>query len=521
MKSKCDGSRPKCGTCRRKGTADSVILVFGFPPLSNLSLPGVGCIYREKGQPGIRPGYGKAVEHRLSLLEASIERISQSVEEALNPRPEKATAYPPMQTSTSSEARVTNDGTTQPWQVPQQLPVPGLEPSSPMMETNLPGSISTLHSTDRRLPPVEIVKELVDLFFELVYPWAPLFSKPDFITSMFQPERQLLLHGIVVVSFRLWTKQEPLVEQREAYVKVSREEVFLKTIDAYSLISTQALALLAVDAIGQGPGPRTLNIFAMLTTAAEQLGLSRSVTGPRLTPPDAEIRTPLIRDEGMDKDLDLTDIQEEEKQRLFVVIYNLDRFSCVFHGQPGDYRTNNIRLVSSASGGSWNQPVSSEWFQLVSPIKSFSIHHLPHLWPQYIDVLIFLDRSNRLLLQPVLLSFATYCQEWQRNFRRLESNLTAWFDSLPRNIQEAPTSFNPLWTMLCATFYLYSPLPQHSMPFLTNMHLVQYPNQNVYCCSISIGKLALSETVYLGTSSSSPVNWRDGIFSSIPSVTRA
>ncbi|KAJ0385248.1 hypothetical protein COL922a_006757 [Colletotrichum nupharicola] len=46
--------------------------------ISKASYAGVVCEYKEKGQPGLRPGYGKAVEQRLSLLEDNMDNMSRS-----------------------------------------------------------------------------------------------------------------------------------------------------------------------------------------------------------------------------------------------------------------------------------------------------------------------------------------------------------------------------------------------------------------------------------------------------------
>ncbi len=149
-------------------------------------------------------------------------------------------------------------GGSQMWQMSQQMPdVPSYN-SSPMSSAMQPGSsprrdIPSLNPIDATLPPVDIVQELVELFFELVYPWVPIFYKPNFTATMFSPERQLLLHGIVVIAFRFWRRAEPAVEIRDAYVKASAEQILIKTIDSCTLISTQALTLLALDALGQAP----------------------------------------------------------------------------------------------------------------------------------------------------------------------------------------------------------------------------------------------------------------------------
>ncbi|RFU28718.1 hypothetical protein B7463_g7621, partial [Scytalidium lignicola] len=300
-----------------------------------------------------------------------------------------------------------------------------------------------------RLPSEEILQELVELFFELIYPWVPLFHKPSFRANLFSPGRQILLHGIVVVAFRFWRQPAPSAEVRDNYVKISREQILLSTIDTCSLISTQALALLAVDAIGQGPGPRTWNIMAMLITASKQIGLAKG-----FSPAGTETNTALVRNEDPDENLDLSSIEVEEKRRLFWTIYSLDRFFSVSHGQSCSIDTKSINLQYPARDEDWGQPVAPEWFQGTAAIRSTHVRCLANLWHYNIDLLALLDRSNQLLIQPLNFSLPAHCQEWQSSFRRLDIAMSTWFENLPREVRERPANFDPMWTMIHATFHL-------------------------------------------------------------------
>ncbi len=379
-----------------------------------------------------------------------MEKISQSLQDVLSHVRGDAAVSPCLRppivdTSPAQDEQV--------WQPQQPLPEVALFAPSPAIEQLSPSltiqvSGAGLDLTGTGLPPKDILQELIDLFFDLIYPWAPLFNKLSFIANINSPGRQILLHGVVVTAFRFWTKENPAVEVREAYTKSSREQILLKTIDTCSLISTQALALLAVDAIGQGPGPRTWNMMAMLNTAAKQLSLARS---PSLT--NSEANTPLVRNEDPDDDVDTSSIEAEEKRRLFWVIYSLDRFSSVSHGQPGAIDTKTIRLTYPADDQEWGQPVASEWFQAIPTVKR-THSHPTNLWHHYIDLLALMDRTNQLLIQPVNLSLPAHCQEWQSSFRRLDITLTTWFENLPREVREPPRSFDPMWIMIHATFHL-------------------------------------------------------------------
>lgn len=455
---------------------------------------GLNCVYREKGQPGLRPGYGKAIEQRLTLLENNMDKINQSIQDVLNyvrtesvpkasaPMPDDSleassleaidkashsaqdvlspihrdmvatTPLPPTNNIISADRTVDEP---QIWSVSQQLPEVSSLTSTPADTiANQLRPSQALASVGSGLPSQEIMDELVELFFDLVYPWAPLFFKPSFTANMYASERQILLHGIVIVAFRFWRKPDPPLEAREAFVKASRDFILLKTIDSCTMISTQALTLLAIDTIGQGQGPRTWNVMSMLVTAAKHLGLSKNPSSSSI-----ETNTPLVRNEDPDDGLDSSIIETEERRRLFWVIYSIDRLSSVSHGQPGGTDTRNIRLPYPVNDEDWGQSVPPEWFQAAGAIKqSQGYNNTFNFWRHYIDLLALLDRSNQLLIQPVNYSLPAHCQEWQSSFRRLDINLATWFENLPREVREPPPNFNPMWILVHATFHLYSPL---------------------------------------------------------------
>lgn len=341
------------------------------------------------------------------------------------------------------------------WQTSQQLSE--MVSTMPQLEAEQPPLIfqnmTESPAIDSKLPAEEILRELVELFFELIYPWIPLFHKPNFVANLLLPERKILLHGIVLTTFRFWSKPTPPAEMRDNYVRISREQILLSTIDTCSLISTQALALLAVDAIGQGTGARTCNLMAMLIAASKQMGLARGFSAM-----NNETNTSLVRNEDPEDNLDLSSIEMEEKRRLFWTIYSLDRFSSVSHGQSCGIDTKTIKLPYPVRDKSWGQLVASEWFHGAVMANSAHVHCLANLWHHYIDLLAFMDRSNQFLIQPVNFSLAAQCQEWQRGCRHLDITLTSWFENLPTEVREPPAVFDPMWTMLHATFYLYASL---------------------------------------------------------------
>jgi hypothetical protein len=406
----------------------------------------------------LRPGYGKAIESRLTRLENNVGKINQSLQDVLNQLQTQYTSGPPFQTPDASRIEATGSKPaidTQLWQTSQHLSE-GASITSPPQVEHLPGflNIQELQTVDSRLPPPEIIQQLIEIFFQLIHPWVPLFNKTNFVANLFSPGNHVLLHGIVVITFRYWIKSSPSVEVRENHMKVSREQILLTTIDSCSLISTQALALLAVDAIGQGPGPRTWNIMAMLVTAAKQMGLAKDFSFTT-----TEKNTPLVRNEDPnDNELQLSTIEVEEKRRLFWTIYSLDRFSSIEHGQSSAIDTKSIKLPYPARDEAWGQSVAPEWFQGPASSRSTHAHCYANLWHYNIDLLALLDRSNQFLIQPLNFSLPAHCMEWQSGFRQLDMALSTWFENLPREVREPPASFDPMWIMIHATFHLYGHL---------------------------------------------------------------
>ncbi|KAI1170185.1 fungal-specific transcription factor domain-containing protein [Nemania sp. FL0916] len=440
-KSKCDSARPACGPCRLKG---------------------ISCNYRQRAQPGLPRGYGKAVDHRLSSLEENIERINKTLEAVLQ---QVGHSDNTSQQSTAEPILCENPQAREETRQPIQMPA--ISSASPA-NIRQPDSHSNYRS-ENELPPDAIIAQLVDLFFEKVYTWAPIFYRPHFAANMKSPERRILLHGIVVVAFRYWKHPEPPLQTREEYIQASRDKILLETIDTCSLISTQALSLLAIDAIGQGPSPRTWKVMSMLYTASQELGLERTHS-----PVDIEVDTPLVRNEDLNDDLDLSIVEGEEKHRLFWLIYRLDQYSSVSRGRSGTMNANDIHLPYPVGEDEWGLPIATKWFEAMPQPRSTAIHASGNvLWHCYIDVMVFLDRTNQLLVKPVNLSLPANCQEWQSNFRRLDTTVSSWFENLPVEVRDRPAQFDPVWMILHATFYLIkirmytvASFPSTSSPYL-------------------------------------------------------
>ncbi|KAF5483561.1 hypothetical protein CGCF413_v014979 [Colletotrichum fructicola] len=203
--------------------------------------------------------------------------------------------------------------------------------------------------------------------------------------------------------------------------------------------------------------------MAMLVTSTRQLRLA-STNNTALDPRSSSLVDNDAPEKGQGGD-DMSisgsssdihsNVEEEQKHRLFWTIYALDRFSSVPLGQPGSIDSRLIKLPYPVRDGEWGQNVVPEWFQRPSPARPYLDHRKPfNLWHYYIDVLTLVDQSNQLLIQPVNLALPASCEEWQSSFRRFDISLFTWFENLPWEVREPPTTFDPVWTLVHATFYL-------------------------------------------------------------------
>lgn len=437
-KLRCDSSSPQCATCRRKGDRSSPASWDLFTDFS-----GIQCIYKEKGQPGLRPGYGKEVEHRLGQLEQNLQKLTDTIARFVEPSQQVGTQRPTAIALESSQPglaldlRIDEPG-------PQQF---SMDASNLHSGHELPPRPDQLQlCEDPTLPPQAVLGELIQLFFEYVNPRAPLFHKLAFMEKAFESDRSVLLHGVVVVTLRYWTATDAPNETRTSWMKSSRERIYLHCIEHCTLVSTQALALLALDAIAEGPTTRIWVLTGMLAGAVNQLGLSRE-RKTQLTDP----ARPMVGNEMTDSNSEASSMASEERRRLFWTIFSLDRFSSVALGQAGHIPVKNIKLRYPANNDGWTSPSAAEWYQPKVTLRPFPASNA---WRCYIEVLTLLDRSNRLLLHPFDFAIPAQSQEWQSHFRMLKVILMTWLETCPEQARTPSEPFDALWMTVRATYEL-------------------------------------------------------------------
>lgn len=324
--------------------------------------------------------------------------------------------------------------------------------SPPVVDpTAFPTAVDPLDSQTtsavRELPPTEVLIDLVELFFKHVYPWAPLFERVSFMTNLWQEDREPLLHGIVVCSARFWEKMVPSPAAMQNHVQASRDRLALRCLETTSLITTQALTLLAIDALAQGPGTRIWMIRSMLNAAYQQLGLGKEQFSR--TP---ETSTPMVGNDDLESTPETSNIVSEERRRLFWTIFSIDHFASVALGQPSGIPARTIKLRYPSPETQWYQPSLADWFQAGAPIRGMPSGHT---WRHYIDILTLLDRSNRLLVHPCDLSHPAKRQEWQSHFRMMTVTLNTWLETCAEECRTPnQDGLDAMWIIVRATYEL-------------------------------------------------------------------
>jgi hypothetical protein len=242
--------------------------------------------------------------------------------------------------------------------------------------TASPSGLSTTSFRDPQvLPPDDIVRDLITLFFTHIHPWAPILSPT--LPHYTQPWN-IVVHAIVVVSLRLSNDPRLLhANTKQTYRAAAKQHILAHAIESTSIDSVQALALLALDLIGSEQGPSSWGILALLTRSAVHLGLAVEEDSSNFfmagrAPTPSLSRTSIIPPAGNWH-------EDELRRRLFWLIFCLDRYACVSTGWDFALPDFDIKRRLPASDELWMKNVSET--QSSSSVNCTSARLLP--FPPY------------------------------------------------------------------------------------------------------------------------------------------
>ncbi|KAJ1554383.1 hypothetical protein HK405_005227, partial [Cladochytrium tenue] len=272
-KIKCDGEKPSCGNCVRAGLL---------------------CSYaRSARKRGPRSNYIESLENRLKEMEALLRPLEQQHQPPLSSAAAAASSYgyPPSAGggATLSDAmdQVRSDsdspaflqggagGAATAAARNSSVP-PHVWASSQSPELTTPSPPPTSGSVSG-IPP-DAAKDLVDVFFEYVYPFIPIVHRNTFMAG-FAKESPLLLNAMYSLAARF--SAHPSIRLNKDAMYTAGEAFYVKArqlVDHYMDVPTTstvtALLLLASYAAGSGRGSAAWMYSGMAIRMAQELKLN-------------------------------------------------------------------------------------------------------------------------------------------------------------------------------------------------------------------------------------------------------
>ncbi|KXT03048.1 hypothetical protein AC578_671 [Pseudocercospora eumusae] len=487
---KCDRGQPSCGWCVRNAQV---------------------CEYKERKKPGLRAGYGRELEARLDKLEGVLNTQQQVLQQL-------AAHLPPVQAHVSPASQHSQHGqrsqaalfmqtpdmyptaaaiqynrlhphqgndADQSSQMQHQAPQHSIHlsqtspneyaPSNPPLESpslNITaaqdGAMKAV-SQDQDFPPYDLLYALTDLFFKHINTWCPILHRRSTLDALFGPNAleeadRILLHSIVATTLRFSTDPRLSDQARQRYHTTSKQKVLLYGLENSSVKALQALVILALDTVGSSNGPPGWNLLALITRSVVQLGLAVETTSASIAPLFPSIYT--LRAMVLPEPKSF--IEDESRRRLFWMVYLLDRYATIataFEFALDDKEIDR-KLPCRDDLFARNQPVDTRWFQTLEGEQ----HHLGEMnhsenlgsFSYYIEIVGIMSQIHRFLKKPVDISALSDVEQWQKEYRQLDSKLNQWKFSLPSEYGNMSRLFSPnggnkivncIWIMLHVTYH--------------------------------------------------------------------
>lgn len=206
---------------------------------------------------------------------------------------------------------------------------------------DLASPLEDLENITTSLPPPDLLEDIINIYFNVIQPWIPIFHETQFRRRVHDPEQLprlvVVLHAMVVAALRFVDNPEirHSISEIERRTLRSRNIVILNAMDHLSVENLQALVILAFNdvrdpdvpapeplrdanffKIGNGDASKAWSIVGSLTRTVEYLQLTIES--------DHQDKEPLLKPlPSIPSPQNWT--EEEERRRVFWNIFNLDR----------------------------------------------------------------------------------------------------------------------------------------------------------------------------------------------------
>ena len=157
-------------------------------------------------------------------------------------------------------------------------------------------------------------------------------------------------------------------------------------------------------------------------------------------------------------------IEDESRRRLFWMVYLLDRYATTASAFEFalDDKEIDRKLPCRDDLYARNQPVETRWF--TTPERTeYTVDKAENLgsFSYYIEILGILSKVHRFLKKPVDIGALSDVEQWQREYRELDSILNSWKVNLPSEYGNMARLFNCsnnkivncMWVMLHITYH--------------------------------------------------------------------
>ncbi|KAI8972704.1 fungal-specific transcription factor domain-containing protein [Pilobolus umbonatus] len=179
------------------------------------------------------------------------------------------------------------------------------------------GLPNTLAVDPFELPPPDLSKHLLDLYFTHFYPLLPLLHKKSFLQKLDSdhPPPPLLLNAIYAVASRISpdirVRTDPTQRDTAGDIFLERARILLDfEWDDFQVSTVQSLLLLSSHQNGALKNIRGWLYSGLAFRMCQNLGLNRNCDS-----------------------WNLSDAEKEERKRVFYCSFVLDRLTCAMHGR--------------------------------------------------------------------------------------------------------------------------------------------------------------------------------------------
>lgn len=309
----------------------------------------------------------------------------------------------------------------------------------------------------------EIVKSLVDAYFDRIHPYFPILHREKTKSYLFEASGNqkwpLLLYAIIAITSRFLPKGTTSSEMVNKIYNDCKDRVILHSLNITTVERLQALVVLAMDMAGRSNGPPTWGIMALISAGAIHLGICREESSLRNSSDTMGMK-------GAELLTGTTDFMEQEaRRRLFWGIYMLDKFSSV--ATTFSFKLNESEIdrmlpvreslwksTAQANGDSlktkWLRTSTRKDYQLCSV---WTVDYFGYL----MEILQILGMIHDFLRKPVNIYSLNDVIEWQMRYRQLDLEIEEWYKRLPEDIRRPEIlkdrENNVMLAMLLSTYY--------------------------------------------------------------------